>query len=135
MGYFVAYRHTGADPGRLGDLLPAVCESLRERGEEVYCTYFQEEEFKSAGHKPRRIMEHAFEKIEKMGGLFVIIDGEEKSEGMLMEVGYCAAKGLKTVVAKRRGVENTYIPNMADHNFEYTDIEDLKSKVLEDQGI
>lgn len=134
MGYFVAYRHTGADPERLSALLPAVCESLKKRGQEVYCTYFEEEEFKAAGQKPRQIMEHAFQKIEELGGLFVIIDGAEKSEGMLMEIGYCSAKGLKIIVAKRKGFDNTYVPNMADYSFEYADIEDLKAKILSQEG-
>lgn len=130
MGYFVAYRHTGADPKRLEKLLPAVCDSLTERGHAVYCTYFDEEQFKATGQKPRQIMEHAFSKIEEMGGLFVVMDSEEKSEGMLMEVGYCAARGLGVIVAKRNGIENTYVPNMANSSFEYQDIEDLKQKIL-----
>ncbi len=82
-------------------LLPAVCESLRERGEDVYCTYFDEDKFRSSGKSNRQIMEHAFSKIEEQGALFVVLDGEEKSEGMLMEVGFCAAKGVSMIVAKR----------------------------------
>lgn len=130
MGYFVAYRHTGADPERLNVLLPAVCESLKELGQAVYCTYFDDAEFKAKGSKPRQIMEHAFSKIEEMDGLFVVLDGEEKSEGMLMEVGYCVARGLNIVVAKRSGVDNTYVPNMADYSFEYDNVDDLKQKIL-----
>lgn len=129
MGYFIAYRHTGADPERLNKLLPIICNGLKARGEKVYCTYFDEIKFKSSGHKPHQIMEHAFSKIEEMGKLFVVIDSAKKSEGMLVEVGYCIARGIKIIVAKRAGVNNTYIPSMAQVYFEYDDIKDIKTKL------
>ncbi len=135
MGYFVAYRHSGADPERLSVLLPAVCESLRERGEDVYCTYFDEDKFRSSGKSNRQIMEHAFSKIEEQGALFVVLDGEEKSEGMLMEVGFCVAKGLGVVVAKRRGLSGTYVPDMARYSFEYEDVKDLQEIILASEEI
>jgi hypothetical protein len=130
MGYFVAYRHTGADPERLSMLLPAVCESLRERGEEVYCTYFDEDKFRSSGKTQRQIIEHAFAKINGLGGLFVVLDSNEKSEGMLMEIGYCLANNLNIVVAKKRDLGSTHVPDMANHTFEYDDIRDLKESIL-----
>ena len=128
MGYFIAYRHTGADPERLETLLPAVRDTIADEGHEVYCTYFDEDDFQRDGYGPKQIMEHAFEKIEGLGGLLVVIDSQEKSEGMLIEVGYCLAKGIGFVVAKRAGV-STYIDQLTEQSFEYKDIEDLTSKI------
>ena len=125
MGRFIAYRHTGADPERLEEILPAVRDAFAQRGEETYCTYFDELEFKSSGMRPRAIMDHAFQKIEELGGLFVVIDGPEKSEGMILEIGFCIARAIPFVVAKKRGVTGTYIPDMTDYNFEYDGIEGL----------
>ena len=129
MGYFIAYRHTGADPEYLAELMPVVRDALKESGEEVYCTYFDEAEFKSGGLAPRAIMEHAFSKIDELGGLFVLIDGLEKSDGQIMEVGYCIAKSIPFVVAKRNSVDNTYVDQMTEKSFEYKDIEGLKAGI------
>lgn len=130
MGYFVAYRHTGAEPERLEAMLPAVRDALIAKGEDVYCTYFDEANFKSEGFGPKQIMEHAFQKIEEQGNLFVVLDDAQKSEGMILEIGYCLAKAIPIVVAKRRSVE-TYLDQMAAASFDYTDIPDLTSQIKE----
>ena len=129
MGYFVAYRHTGADPQYLEKLLPVVRDALLESGQEVYCTFFDEAEFKSNGLSPRQIMDHAFKKIEDLGGLFVLIDGSDKSDGQIMEVGYCIARDIPFVVAKRNSVNNTYIDQMTENSFSYDDLEGLRAGI------
>jgi hypothetical protein len=128
MGFLLAYRHTGADPERLEKLLPAVKGAIEQTGHEAYCTYFDEEEFQGSGHGPKEIMDHAFQKIEELGGLFVLVDSDEKSEGMLMEAGYCIAKNIGFIVAKRVGV-STYLDKLALQSFEYNDIDDLVQKI------
>ncbi len=131
MGYFVGYRFTGAEPAYLDKLLPLVRDTFAEEGVETYCTYFDESSFQKENLDQRQIMDHAFLKINEVGGLFVLIDGPEKSEGQLIEVGYCVAKGLPIVVAKRRSVENTYVHKMADTSFEYDTLEELAQKIKE----
>ncbi len=131
MGYFIAYRHTGVDPKYLSELLPTVRDSFNENGENVYCTFFDEEEFQNKNFGPERIMQHAFLKIEEMGGLFVVIDGPEKSEGQLIEVGYCIAKNIPIIVAKRRSVSNTYVDRMTNKVLEYENIDELSQKIKE----
>lgn len=130
MGYFIAYRHTGADSERLEELLPAVCDAIKAKGEDVYCTYFDEDDFRRDNYSPSEIMKHAFERIESLGNLFIVIDGQEKSEGMLLEAGYCLAKEIGFTVAKKAGV-NTYLDQLADNCFEYNDVEDLLVKIRE----
>lgn len=130
MGYFIAYRHTGAVPEQLEAMLPAVRDTFVEAGHEAYCTYFDEASFQDKGLGPREIMEHAFSKIEELGNLFVIVDSTEKSEGMILEVGYCIAKSIPFAVAKRKGVD-TYLDKLTDTSFEYKDTADLVLKIKE----
>ncbi len=130
MGYFVAYRFTGADTKRLDVLMPAVCDALKKSGQEVYCTYFEEDEFQKHGYGIKEIFQHAFDKLDEFKGLFVLIDSFDKSEGMLIEVGYCLAKGYDVVVAKKTGVY-THLDKLAKSSFEYDDIEDLVKKIGE----
>jgi len=130
MGYFIGYRHTGADPDRLEQLLPAVRDAIESSGEDAYCTYFDEEKFQRSGYRPNDIMQHAFEKIDSLGGLFVVMDGPDKSEGMLIEAGYCLAKNIVFIVAKRSGV-STYLDQLTVKSFEYNDVEDLVQKIGE----
>ncbi len=116
---FVAYRHTGESPEVLEPMLSGVCSALKEIGIEAYCTFFSEEEFQSKSLSPRRIMEYAFETIEKKDLLFVVMANSDKSEGMIMEVGRFFGR-MPIIVAKHESVEGTYIPEMADVCYEWT---------------
>ena len=130
MGYLIAYRHTGADPAYLEQLLPLVREAFSDAGVDTYCTFFDEASFQQKHLTPQDIMTHAFEKIEELGGLFVLIDGEEKSDGQLIEVGYCLAKNIPVIVAKRRSVKNTYVDKMTETSFTYETLEELVEGIV-----
>ncbi len=130
MGYFIAYRHTGADLAELEAMLPAVRDVFVEAGHETYCTYFDAAYFRDKGHGPREIMHHAFSKIEELGKLLVIVNSTERSEGMILEVGYCMAKSIPFIVAKRKGV-TSYLDQLTDDSFEYNNVDELVAKVKE----
>ncbi len=132
---FVAYRHTGEDPAVLRPMLEAVCSALRERGVDVYCTFFSEEQFQQKSLGARDIMEHAFDELDRRNFLFVVQASPSKSEGMIMEVGYCrraTRHGDKKliVVAIKEGVDGTYLPDMADRKITWVDDESLYQEIL-----
>lgn len=131
MKYFLSYRHTDEDPEVLRQLLIPVRDAFAARGDEIYCVYFQEKELKSAPYTPLDILEHAFDKIEEIGHLFVLQHSTGRSEGMLMEVGFCRGKNIPITVAHRHDVTNTFLPTVADHTFDYTDIDDLCQKIAQ----
>lgn len=70
-------------------------------------------------------MEHAFGVIDGSDFLFVVKTSDEKSEGMLMEVGYCLAKKIPIIAAIKDMVSKTYVPAMASQSFRWSTIEDL----------
>lgn len=129
MKTFVAYRFTGEDPAVLEPLLVTVRDTLLEKGIDVYCTFFDEDEFKNKNFGPRKIMDHAFEIIDECDFMFVVLTSDAKSEGLLMEVGYCIAKGIPVVVATKNTVKFTYVPEMSHQAFTWNDLEDLQSKI------
>lgn len=117
---FVAYKHTGEDPEKLREILTLVKDAFSSVGVEVRCTFFKEDHFKREAMTPRAIMEHAFRIIDDgCDALFVLQSSANKSEGMILEVGYCRAKGVPVIVAVQKGVSNTYLPEMGDHTFSW----------------
>jgi nucleoside 2-deoxyribosyltransferase len=131
MKAFIAYRHKGEDPERLLRLLTAVRDGLTEAGVNAYCTFFDDDTFKDKGYKAREIMDHAFKKIGTVDVLFVIMNSDEKSEGMLMQIGYCIAKEIPVVVAVKDTVKSSYVPDMAAYSIVWSDIDDLTHKIGE----
>jgi nucleoside 2-deoxyribosyltransferase len=83
------------------------------------------------GKTAGEIMAHAFSVIDSSEFLFVILASEEKSEGMILEVGYCIAKGIPVIIAVKEGVKNTYLPEMGKKTFVWRDNQDLSAKIAE----
>ncbi|MEX2028059.1 MAG: nucleoside 2-deoxyribosyltransferase [Candidatus Curtissbacteria bacterium] len=129
MKAFIAYRFTGENPDELNKLMSAVCEALKAGGVEAYCTLFDSKELMDKTAGAREIMDHAFSKIDESEFLFVLQTSENKSEGMLMEVGYCVAKNIPIVVASKEGFNNTYLPQMGSHTIAWSDTTDLQEKI------
>jgi nucleoside 2-deoxyribosyltransferase len=125
----VAYRFTGEDPKVLEPLLTAIRDGLQENGVDSYSSFFDEAEFQDKSMTARQIMDHAFSIINDIDFLFVVQTSESKSEGMLMEVGYCIAKGIPIVVANKKGITGTYVPQMAEQVMVWESVEDLTQKI------
>ena len=131
MKAFIAYRHKGEDPDHLLGLITSVRDGLTAAGVSAYCTFFDEDSFQEKDYKAREIMEHAFKKIGTVDVLFALMTSDEKSEGMLMEIGYCIAKGIPVVVAVKDTVKLSYVPEMAAFSIVWSDIDDLTEKISE----
>lgn len=128
---FISYRHKGEDPDKLLKLLTAVRDGLSESGISAYCTFFDEDAFQEKDFGARDIMDHAFKKINTVDVLFVILTSDEKSEGMLMEIGYALAKKIPIVVAAKNTVKVSYVPEMSTYSIVWSDIDELARKIGE----
>lgn len=128
---FISYRHKGEDPDKLLKLLTAVRDGLSESGISAYCTFFDEDAFQEKNPGARDIMDHAFKKINTVDVLFVILTSDEKSEGMLMEIGYALAKKIPIVVAAKSTVKVSFVPQMGTYSIVWSDIADLAHKTGE----
>lgn len=129
MKTFIAYRFTGEDPKDLGPIQEAIRSGFLQRGVEAYSTFFDEEDFLNKSMNARQIMDHAFQKIDDSDFLFVILTSDNKSEGMLMEIGYCIAKKIPIIVAVKSSAGSTYVPDMAELSFKWDSVDDLRAKI------
>lgn len=128
--FFIAYRHTGENILELEQRINTIDLALAAKGIKSYATLSEEHEFQQNNTSAGQIMEKAFQKISAMDGLFVLIAGDEKSEGQLMEVGFALALKKPVIVARRSG-SNTYVHELTNLSFEYEDLSDLSKKILE----
>lgn len=129
MKSFIAYRFSGEDPKNIEPVLRGTVDALKARGIDSYCTFFDNDDVRDTEKTAREIMSHAFSIIDASDFLFVILMSEEKSEGMIMEVGYCIAKKIPIVIAVKEGIQNTYLPQMTSHTFTWADSADLSLKI------
>ena len=130
MKFFIAYRYTGEDKKELAKFMKTFCDLVQSNGHSSYCTFFEDEK-KFHNKSKKEIINHAFDEIDKSDITLVIIRSEEKSEGMLIEVGYTLAKRKKLILCINEKVRNTYLRDLADEVIEYKDAKDLADKITE----
>ena len=75
------------------------------------------------------MLKSAFKSIDKCDAYLAIIKNENKSEGLLIEIGYCLANKKKIILLINKSVKNTYLRNIANKVIEFNDRNDMISKL------
>ena len=129
---FISYRFTGETEEDLNALLIPARDALQEAGNSVYVTLFDEDlPDRSVNYKPENYVFDAIKELETSDFVLVVLKSEEKSEGMLLEVGYALAKKIPVIVAIQESVTNTYLPGVGTTSFTWSDVDDLVRKIKE----
>jgi hypothetical protein len=121
MKAFIAYRSTGEDPKLLEPLITSVRDALTDKGIDAHCLFFDEQIIIENNYSPRQILDYAFKFIDGSDFVFALQSSDNKSGGMLMEVGYSLAKDIPIVAAVKKGLEFKLISNVADVTLPWTD--------------
>ncbi|MFH1290434.1 MAG: nucleoside 2-deoxyribosyltransferase [Nanoarchaeota archaeon] len=120
----LADRCTGEDPEKLLESLKKIVEILEQGGHEVYCPVLDPDRPK----EKRALFLNTMKKLEEHDAILALIKSNEKSEGMLMEIGYAMGKDKKVIAAIQEGVQ-THLSVLADEVIEFRDIDDLYGKL------
>lgn len=128
MKIFLSFRYSGETRESLREFFFPIITSLRESEKEVYCFLEEEEEFETQKVQPRDMFAHVFEKLRDCDIVLCIVRGPERSEGMLMEVGFAIALRKPVVLYKQVGV-STYIGEVAEETHEFQNGLDLLNQI------
>ncbi|MCX6748044.1 MAG: nucleoside 2-deoxyribosyltransferase [Candidatus Pacearchaeota archaeon] len=126
MKIFISFKYTGENKEELKENMRKICAASEKENHEHYCTLFEDNSFFKKSKK--QIFEYAFKKIDEADIVLVILKSEEKSEGMLLEVGYVLGERKKLILAVQKDIKNTYLRELADNTIEFNNIEDLTTK-------
>ncbi|MEQ1500388.1 MAG: hypothetical protein ABL917_03410 [Parcubacteria group bacterium] len=131
MEVFISYKFTGEESSILSENLTRIKKGLENIGLKVYCNLFDDELItRSVNFKQKDWVFEAFNIIKNKQLLFVFLNSEEKSEGMILEIGYAIAKNIPIIVAVRSDIKNkTCLPGMANSIVVWENLEDLLTKI------
>ena len=106
-----------------------VCSILNEGNHEYYCDFIKERSNQKQ-LSLKEIMEKVMGEIDDSDALLVIIKSKEKSEGMLIEIGYAVVKEKKIILAIKKGLKTIWASDLANQIIEFEDIDDLCNKLM-----
>ncbi|MCL5093827.1 MAG: nucleoside 2-deoxyribosyltransferase domain-containing protein [Patescibacteria group bacterium] len=134
MKIFLSYKFTGEKPEELNKNIPAIKDLLEKEGHEVFCTFFDGEEFQANNFSKKQILEHALGYLDNSDLMLVFLNSPEKSEGMLLEIGYAIANKKRFVLAIRKGIKTVFIREFAEKVIEFEVISDLSNKLQKQEN-
>ena len=129
MRIFLSYRFTGEDPEELKEIIHNICKALEKSGNEIFCSFWKDDFFNENKFSHKQILDYAYNELDKSDCLLAFVKSEEKSEGMLLEIGYALAKKKKFILTIKKDVKTVFLREMANQIIEFDDLEDLYEKL------
>lgn len=131
MKIYLAYRFTGEDPAILDQELDTIGEILKQGDHEVFCSFCKEKYFCDNNFDNNEIINYCLPQIESSDILIAYIKSNEKSEGMLLEIGYALGKGKRVIVLIKEGVKTNFVTDLASQVIRYGDFSELETALRE----
>lgn len=129
MRYYIAYKFLNADKEVLKKTIGIISDMVEKEGNTTRIFYRDIQNRGTISMTIDQIIRQAFAEIKKSDIILAFIESEEKSEGMLLEIGYAKALGKKVKVLIKRWIDLRFVRALADETIEFDSIEDLEGKI------
>lgn len=129
MKIFISYRYTGENRDTLKDIIDNLCLTFKKAGHEVFCSFYNNYFYKENNFSYKQILDHALTELDNSDCVFALIKSEEKSEGMLLELGYAYSKNKKIILAIKSNVKTVFLREIAEKVIEFDEIDNLYKKL------
>lgn len=126
MHFFISYKFTGEPYEELVHNIGIIENSLKNNGYSVYSSLEDEEWFQKNKPTNKDILDHTIQKMNESDVVLVFLNSSEKSEGMLIEIGYAIARNKKIILLIKKGVETNYLRDIANTVIEFSNTQELK---------
>lgn len=132
MRYYVAYKFLEySDKEVLKERLENISSIIEKSGNETFIFYRDEQKWGTVSMLPNVVISRAFEQLSNSDVLFVFVDSDEKSEGMLLECGFAKALNKKIVLVIKKGINLRFLKSICDVFIEFDDVSELNERIKE----
>lgn len=130
MKIFIAYKFSEEkNKKELQDILTKLSEKIESLGHKTYIHFRDAEKWGELELSPRKIIEGALDELKNCDAILALMMTSEKSEGLLLEVGYAKALGKKIILAIKENERAVFIKEIADEIVEFENIDDLVRRI------
>jgi len=131
MKYYIAYKFSGVDKANLKKVLVDVAEIIESYNNTTFISHRDLQNWGETITDSKEIIIKSLTKLKNTDAILCLVLSGEKSEGMLIEVGYAKALGKKIIVAKQKDARIVFLKDIADDLIEFDIQEDLNEKLKE----
>lgn len=129
MKIFISYRYTGEDHTALKGILEKITQAFESKGCSVFCSFGYNDFFQKENYSNKQILDYALRELNETDYVFALVKSPEKSEGMLLELGYAYSKGKKIILAKKSDVQTTFVQEISEQIIDFDSLDELYDKL------
>jgi len=126
MRYYIAYKFADNDKDLLKKNLETISDIIEKTDASTFIFCRDMQRRWTIEMTINEIIHQAFDEVKKSDAIIALIESEEKSEGMLLEIGYAKAVGKKLIVVIKKWVNLRFVRALADEVIEFEKVEDIK---------
>jgi nucleoside 2-deoxyribosyltransferase len=127
MKIYLAYRFTGEDPAVLDKELGTIVDILKQNGHQTFCSFWKEKYYRDNNFSNKEVINYTLPKIDTSDALIAYIKSDQKSEGMLLEIGYALGKSKPVIVVIKEGITTNFVTDLASQIIRYQDFSELEN--------
>ncbi len=131
MRIFISYKYSNIkDKAQLKDELLEVSEILESLGHETFLLARDVQNWNNKGHSLHSRITIPAKEIRGSDGVFVYLNSNVLSPGLLFEIHWAKLFGKKIILAIKEGIKSHYLPRLASQKaIVFKDFADLKGQL------
>ena len=102
---------------------------IEQTGHQAFAFFRDFQKYGKVKMSNKEITKKCLEEVNKSDGIFIFIDSDEKSEGMLLEAGYAKAKNKKMILVIKKGIDLRFLKSIADEVVEFNEFSEVKDLI------
>jgi len=126
MRYYIAYKFLDSNKEILRRNLEIISSIVEREGNSAFIFCRDVENRQTPDKSNYQIISESFTEIKKSDGILAFVESEEKSEGMLLEIGYAKALWKKLTLLIKKWINLRFVRVLADKIIEFDTIEDVE---------
>lgn len=126
MRYYIAYKFLNADKEILKKNLWIISDMIERTGNTTFIFNRDVQNRWEISMPINQVITQAFAEVKKSDAILAFIESEEKSEWMLLEVGYAKALGKNLILVIKRGINFRFLRALANKTIEFDTIDEIE---------
>ncbi len=128
---YISYKYRGENLEALHEMIGAVEGALHGQNLTTFCNLHADPYYQRNSFNIEQIFEHCFAEFKHSKQHLIVVHSDLKSEGIVLEMAQAIAQGKKIILAKKDGVQATYLPKVVpeDDVIRWTNSQELQDKL------
>lgn len=129
MSVFISYRFSNVPLENIHQLIDPIYNLLQTNGVDVFCNLYDKDKYENQKYTTKDIMDECFSMLETKNTILCLVDTNEYSCGMILEVGYALSRGKEIIICSRDGCQIKTLDHMANKTFIYHNYDELLHQI------